>query len=326
MKKLLITIVLLSVCAVQAQTDEKETLKQINQQVISTYQKQKFDEALKFARQAVDLSVKIYGNERPETAIAFTNLGVIYRDKKKFKESIESLQKAVEVYRKIPNLNKELIAAYETLALSQFLDGKLLESEANYLQVIEFAETKLGKESKESFSPTLSLANFYARAQKFEKADEFYLKSYALAIKNFGKEGKEIEQIEDSRSCLVGQNFNLERNKSFYEETSKLFGEITPKSNSNFINGGIINGKAKSLPKPAYPSEAQAQRLGGTVFVKVKIDEKGNVTEARIICGHQILGKASEDSARGAKFEPTMLNGKPVKVSGIIVYNFVPSR
>ncbi len=252
MKKLLITIILLTVCAVQAQIDEKETLKQINENVVSSYHNQKFDEALKFAHQAVDLSIKIYGNERPETAVTYANLGVIYREKKKFKESIESLQKAVEVYRKIPDLNKELIAAYETLAFSQFLDGKQTESEANYLQAIEIAETNFGKESKENFSPTLNLANFYARDKKFEKADEFYLKSYALTIKNFGKEGKEIEQIEDLRSCLVvGRELSAENAKAFQEAKEKLFGRTLEKA-------GILNGRAKSLPKPAYPSEARS--------------------------------------------------------------------
>jgi len=324
MKKLLVTIILLTVCSVHAQTDERETLKQINQQVVSSYQNQKLDEAIKFGQQAVDLSIKIYGRDNRETAAAFTNLGVIYRDKKKFKESIENLQKAVEVYRKIPNLTKELIGVYEALAFSQLLDGKQAESEANYLQAIEIAETAFGKESKESFLPTLNLANFYARDKKFEKADEFYLKSYALAVKNFGRETERLTLIEDARSCLVGSNINLEKNKIFDEERIKIYGEKISKGNPDVINGGIINGKAKSLPKPAYPSEARAQRLGGMISVRVKIDEQGNVMEAKTICGHPILGKASEDSARKAKFVPTMLGGKLVKVVGILVYSFVP--
>jgi len=320
MKKFVFTILLLTVCSVHAQTADKETLKKISQDAVSSYQKQKYDDAVKFGQQAVDLSLKIYGAEHLETAVAYTNLGVIYHEKKKLKESIESLQKAVNIYQKhSESESKKLIKAYETLAFSQFADNKNDEAEANYLKAIEIAETKFGKESKESFSPTLNLANFYARDKKFEKADEFYLKGYAVAIKNFEKEGKEIDQIEDLRSCLVtGRNYTAENYKAFREAREKLFGRKT------LEQAGILNGKAKSLPKPAYPSEARMQRLSGTVSVKVKIDEQGNVTEARAICGHPILGKASEDSARGAKFEPTMIDGKPTKVSGIIVYNFVP--
>ena len=48
------------------------------------------------------------------------------------------------------------------------------------------------------------------------------------------------------------------------------------------INGGILNGKAIKLPKPAYPAEAKAARAGGTVRIKVTIDEDGNVTSAEL--------------------------------------------
>ncbi len=321
-KKLLITIILLTVCSVHAQTDEKETLKQINQQLVSNYQKQKFDEAIKLGQQAVDLSLKIYGENNVETAVAYTNLGVIYRDKKKFKESIENLQKAINVYESIPNLkSREQVTTYEALANSQSLGDLKEEAEANFLKAIETAESKFGKEGRESFSPTLNLANFYARDKKFEKADEFYLKGYAVATKHFETESREIEQIEDSRSCLVvGRGAGAERYKTFQEAREKLFGKRV------LEEVGILNGKAKSLPKPPYPSEAREQRLSGSVSVRVKIDEQGNVIETRTICGHPTLSKVSEGSAKGARFEPTLKDGKPIKVSGIIIYYYVAPR
>ncbi len=317
MKKLVFIIVLSTVCFVQAQTDDKETLKQINQNVLLSYKNQKMDEALKFARQAADLSIKIYGAENQETATAYTNLGVIYRERKKYKESIENLQTAADIYQKLPNPKaKNSIEIYEALALSQLLGGKIKEAEASYLKAAETAETKFGKENKETFSPTLNLANFYARDGKFEKADELYLKTYALTIKNFGKESKEIEQIEDLRSCFTGQNFSFEKQKVFNEAKDKLFGNLAEKGTS-------ILGKAKSLPKPRYPAEAREKRLSGTAPIRVVIDEQGNVVETKSICRNDILGKAAEESAREAKFSPTIIDGKPIKVSGIIVYIFI---
>lgn len=319
MKKLIFIIIFVTVCSVHAQTDDKETLKQINQNVVSSYQNQKIDEALKFAQQAVELSLKVYGMESLETAAAYSNLGVIYREKKKYKESVESLQKAADIYQKLPDLkNDKLVGAFEMLALSQFLDGDKTEAEANYLKALEITENKFGSESKESFQPTLNLAGFYARDKKFDKADEFYLKSYAIAVKNFGKQGEEIEQIENSRSCLViMQNSKSENYKSYYEERTRRFGEFPEMM-------GVINGRAKVLPKPAYPSEAKSQRLGGSIPMRVRIDEQGNVTEVKAICGHPILAKASEEAVKKAKFEPASISGKPIKYSGIVFYNYIP--
>src|SRR3954464_4987746 len=46
------------------------------------------------------------------------------------------------------------------------------------------------------------------------------------------------------------------------------------------INGGILNGKAISLPKPVYPDEARLAKVGGAIVVDILIDEAGNVISA----------------------------------------------
>lgn len=89
------------------------------------------------------------------------------------------------------------------------------------------------------------------------------------------------------------------------------------------ISGGVINGKATNLVKPSYPSAAKAVRASGTVNVQIVIDENGNVISATAVSGHPLLRASAEQAARNSKFAPTMLAGQPVKVTGIIVYNFV---
>ena len=89
------------------------------------------------------------------------------------------------------------------------------------------------------------------------------------------------------------------------------------------IVGGVLNGKAISLPKPPYPPAARAVNASGTVNVQVLIDEEGNVIGATALSGHPLLRAAAVEAAKQAKFSPTQLQGSPVKVSGVIVYNFV---
>ena len=88
------------------------------------------------------------------------------------------------------------------------------------------------------------------------------------------------------------------------------------------VSAGVLNGKAISLPKPPYPPIAKQANASGTVVVQVLVDEEGNVVTARAVSGHPLLQAASVAAARGAKFSPTKLNGKPVKVSGVITYTF----
>jgi len=98
----------------------------------------------------------------------------------------------------------------------------------------------------------------------------------------------------------------------------------TPKPAPKTVSGGVLNGKATSLPKPAYPAAAKAVRAAGAVSVQVLISESGSVLSASAVSGHPLLRAAAEGAARGARFSPTLLSGQPVKVSGVITYNFVP--
>jgi protein TonB len=96
-----------------------------------------------------------------------------------------------------------------------------------------------------------------------------------------------------------------------------------PPPPSKPISGGVVNGKATSLPQPAYPPAARAVRASGAVNVQVLIDENGSVVSANAVSGHPLLRQAAEGAARRARFAPTKLSGQPVKVNGVIVYNFV---
>jgi TonB family protein len=90
------------------------------------------------------------------------------------------------------------------------------------------------------------------------------------------------------------------------------------------VTKGVINGIAVRLPKPPYPPPAKAVSASGAVNVQVMIDEQGNVISAVATSGHPLLRAAAVNAAKQAKFTPTRLSDQPVKVTGMIVYNFVP--
>jgi protein TonB len=88
------------------------------------------------------------------------------------------------------------------------------------------------------------------------------------------------------------------------------------------VSIGVVNGKARSLPKPVYPAPALAVRAQGDVSVQVTIDEEGNVISAHAVSGNPLLRQSAERAAWNAKFTPTLLSNQPVKVTGVIVYKF----
>lgn len=89
------------------------------------------------------------------------------------------------------------------------------------------------------------------------------------------------------------------------------------------VTGGVLNGKVVEKPQPLYPTAAKAKWVQGTVTVQVVVDERGKVVSATPVSGPALLQAPAAQAARMARFSPTTLCGRPVKVSGVITYNFV---
>ena len=89
------------------------------------------------------------------------------------------------------------------------------------------------------------------------------------------------------------------------------------------VSKGVITGLAIHLPKPLYTEIAKRAKAQGSISVQVLIDESGRVISAKALGGSPFLTVEAQKAAMQARFAPTLLSNQPVKVSGIITYNFV---
>ena len=89
------------------------------------------------------------------------------------------------------------------------------------------------------------------------------------------------------------------------------------------VASSVISSKIITKPAPPYPIIAKQARAQGAVTVEILIDEQGRVVSAHATSGHPLLRAAAQQSAYQARFSPTSISGQPVKVSGVITYNFI---
>lgn len=90
------------------------------------------------------------------------------------------------------------------------------------------------------------------------------------------------------------------------------------------VNRGNVNSLAIDLRKPALPPEARAAGVAGKVEVRVLIDETGRPISVEPVSGHPLLIRAAVEAARSTRFRPEREGGKPVRLTGILVVEFVP--
>jgi protein TonB len=88
------------------------------------------------------------------------------------------------------------------------------------------------------------------------------------------------------------------------------------------MNVGSLVDKATKKVEPVYPLAAKNAGVAGIVIVFVEVNEAGEVAAIERASGPQMLRQPAIDAARQWRFHPTMINGKPARVTGFINFNF----
>ena len=74
---------------------------------------------------------------------------------------------------------------------------------------------------------------------------------------------------------------------------------------------------------PKYPEKAMQDRIEGTVWTKMWIDESGNVVAVDVTkTENEALNQAAIDAGKQWKFKPALVNGKPVAVWITVPFRF----
>jgi protein TonB len=85
---------------------------------------------------------------------------------------------------------------------------------------------------------------------------------------------------------------------------------------------GSLTAKARQRISPNYPALARAARISGSVIVFLVLNEKGEVESVQRADGPLQLQQAAVEAARRWKFNPTLVDGQPVRVTGYLNFNF----
>lgn len=316
----------------------------LNAEVIKLYREGKYEEALPAARRVVELREKALGGEDLRLAFALANLGNIYARMGDARGAEPLFTRALAVAAKGGAAETDFAADLNTqLGLMRVNAGKFREGEPFLRRVLEIKEKAHGADSAPVAPALLNLADVnFLRAQTAE-AHAFlgraldilgrppYAKDLETAkrLKNYycpllgpgaesskelrGQLGQVIRRLEEPEKAAEYEKAQKER------EAREARGE----GGKRLVEGGVLNGHAVSKPQPSYPNAAKQQGVSGTVVVEILVDESGQVVKAEALCGHPLIAKAAVEAALKARFTPTLLSGLPVKVSGVITYNFV---
>jgi TonB family protein len=299
---------------------------QLTRTVIKLFSEKKYAEALPLAKRALELREAALGPDHELVQAARFNLAEVYTSLKKYGEAQPLVERLVETQERKAGPEDASVAKYlDDLAYGAFLRRDFSKSEATYKRALAIREKAFGPDHVEVASSLYALAELYRYRNQIDKAEPLYQRAALLRVKLLGHEHAAFLKARERYLCTVYERqYKYEDQARIFKDFAKKVLGLTHMSGGDPATGKVLNGIALSLPRPSYPPEARNAHAQGIVVVKVTVDEQGNVVNASDMCGgNPLLVESSLESARKARFTPTKLSGKPVKVTGEITYRFV---
>lgn len=324
MKYILLTL-LISAClnmVLLAQNNQSAALEEavrLHIQVVKLYQEQKYDEALPLAKRVISLREKELGKEHELLAPSLINLAMIYQAKQDYHQAESALRRAVRIREKVAGENSpQLTDSLIKLAWLDYAIGNTREAESLFTRAIAICEKAFGPDSPQTELPLQYLASLYQKTSKPDKAIPLWQRIIASREKNLGENHRDVAQAMEQCACALAQNRKDKEAWEMWRKARNIFYGIDQMG----VTEEVLKGSALVRVQPVYPQAAKQLRISGAVLIQVKIDEAGLVSEAKILCGPDIISEAALEAARKWTFKPTLLADKPIKVEGILTFNF----
>ncbi len=309
--------------APQQQSPELAEAARLTAEVVRLYGLQQYDEALALARRAVEIRERVLGGEHMLVANALNNLGAVLMQKDKDGEAARTLERALAIIEKNGAAGTELAADINNGLGLLGLESKNYKDAAGYFQrALAIREKARGASDPAVVPQLLNLTDSFFLIGDREKAHSSLER--ATWILNTAAPRLDLTTARKLQGyiCLL----KMEGEEELLREVEAAVVRLESPGHALSVRptaGGVLNGRAIRKPAPAYPPAARNARVAGTVVVRIMVDETGKVIKSEAICGHSLLRKAAAEAASAARFTPTLLKGMPVKVTGVITYNFV---
>ena len=288
----------------------------LSRRVVQLYNQGKIEEAIPLAERVLELRQQALKDNDPLVADALSNLGALHQATKNYDKAEDFYKRSLAIFE--VSSNAAMNSVLDSLSLLHYAKGDLSKA-GSHARALELKEKMLGADHIEVATTLTILIKIYGALGDHKKANPLYLRVVSIMEKTDRTVPETVARALASYACSV---------TSDKEETQKriddLFVKVRPGVPARgVVSGGLMNGKAACLPAPTYPMLARESRVRGTVVVQVSIDEAGKVISAKAVKGPSELASVSESAALKARFMPTYLSGVPVRVIGIITYNFV---
>jgi TonB family protein len=238
-------------------------------------------------------------------------------------ENNSSNQQEAAAQRDIPSPELSKVDQLQAEVVRLFKEKQYDKALVLANQILEIREKILGPDHLMVAFSLQDIAEILVARKKLKEAAEAYRRCLTIYEKATGVNNPQLNDSIGRYICLLTM---MGKSDEITDVRTRLFklenGFDESVSGSGQSSKKFFQGRAVSLPKPDYPEEAKWSRISGSVVMKVKVNEAGEVMELKALCGPRVLVKGSETAVWKARFEPAVINGQRVQFTSTIIYKF----
>ena len=320
---ILLTSLFVSNSFIQQPAEESPELKEateLSKSVVKLFNEQKFDEALVAAKRALEIRERLLPRTDPRVTTSLAHIGDLYIAKQEYDNARRTFERLLVIQEEqLGPKDVKLAFTLDRLAVLSNREGRPARAEEMYERALAIREQALGPEDVQVADSLYALGQFYRSRGEYSRALDNYRRSLMIYGRTGGIATAEYKRASTGFSCVAYES----RNNAIFKQLEQIHEQFSPAS-PMAPSASVLNGRALRLPRPEYPAAARDRHLQGVVVVMVEIDEEGKVISAKDLCeGLPYLSESAIKAALRARFSPTKLSGVPVKVRGVVQYNFV---
>ena len=234
----------------RSQDEELTEAKVLNDKVEKLYYAGRYEEAIPYAKRALEIREKVLG-EHSDTTESLNNLAELYRVTGRYSEAERLFKRALEMRKKVLGEEHHQTAeSFNNLATLYMQTGRYSEAEFNLKTALEIYKKTLG-DHPDTAANYNNLAEFYRKIGRYNEAEPLY-KTALRILETHGTESDKnhffIVTFSNNLGTLysdTGRYKEAELNFSkALEKSKKALGEEHPATATCFANLGVTYGKA----------------------------------------------------------------------------------
>ena len=98
---------------------------------------------------------------------------------------------------------------------------------------------------------------------------------------------------------------------------------ISSRQTGSAVAGAVQSGRLIHMMTPIYPPAAVEAHISGVVTIEARIGKDGRIVETNVVSGPLALRRVAQYAVKRWRYEPTLLNGKPIERVAQVDLSFI---